>query len=96
MSECNHEWQLGISKQYTWVDNIYGAKKTIFGNPKVSNKRVMRGRIDEYFCCKCLEKKIDKRESASYDPMWFMDSVETEHSEYGRPNAMWMDSENGR
>ncbi len=93
MTECTHNWQLGHSTQFTWSDEIYGDKKTIFGNPKIDYKRHMRGRIDEFYCSKCIETRIKKRESAQLLPIWWRRDIEPTHSEWGRPTEMWHDDD---
>jgi len=86
---CKHSWRLGHSRQFTWEEKVYGNKKTVFGNAKVSYKIFMYGRIDQFYCCKCLEPTIKKRESDKYKSEWWIDGMESKHSVYGRPTEMF-------
>ena len=89
MNNCEHSWRLGNSRQFAWQVDIYGDKKTIFGNPKRDYKQHMCGLISQFYCSKCLTTKIKKREHSGYGPEWWVEGIETHYSQFGRPSEMW-------
>lgn len=81
MSECEHDWQHLNTAQRLWISELedWVNEKRWFMPPKNKFKVIATkhwvGRIDEYYCRRCLENKTVKR-MEEYDvfgdkPDWF-------------------------